>query len=257
MNPGDPNKFEAFFKDDHYLTLKNHLYNYLLRKRAVEKAILMERPGLILEVGSGVSPVATKTDRIVYTDLSVTAMRTLKEMRPGSRCVVADGTRLPFKAEVFTHTVCSEVLEHLADDRTAIKELARVTELSGHLIITFPHRQFYFGNDDSFVGHVRRYELTGMVGHLREVGFQPILIEKILGPLEKVTMSFAVFCFSLVQSLRPKGRKREASKAILFLLPLFKWLNRWYTCLAWLDARLIPRAFSTVLLVKAQKQERR
>ncbi len=33
----------------------------------------------------------------------------------------------------------------------------------------------------------------------------------------------------------------------------FKWANRFYMLLAWLDARITPRSLSAVLLIKAEK----
>ena len=92
---------------------------------------------------------------------------------------------LPFKSKVFSHAISSEVLEHLSDDRHAIKEIARVLKPSGHFIVTFPHKKFYFAMDDRFVGHFRRYEINEMTDRLRDAGFRPMTIQKILGkPLD-------------------------------------------------------------------------
>jgi len=35
---------------------------------------------------------------------------------------------------------------------------------------------------------------------------------------------------------------------------IFKWLNRLYASFAWLDASVMPRALSSVLLIKAVKK---
>lgn len=35
MNPSSKNRFDDFFSEERYLLLKNHLYNYLLRRRAI------------------------------------------------------------------------------------------------------------------------------------------------------------------------------------------------------------------------------
>ena len=75
MNSKTSNRFADFFKDGKYLILKNHLYNYLLRKRAIEKHLQPETPALVLEVGSGISPVVTNFNRTVYTDLSYEAIK--------------------------------------------------------------------------------------------------------------------------------------------------------------------------------------
>jgi len=55
-----------------------------------------------------------------------------------------------------------------------------------------------------FVSHFRRYELSEMKDRLKEAGFRPINIHKVLGPLEKITMSFVVYCFSLIQRIKSK-----------------------------------------------------
>ena len=176
MDPNANNRFQDFFEQNNYITLKNYLYNYRLRKMAVENSLKREMPELVLEVGSGISPVMTKTNRIIYTDLSLTALQILRHTHAKGWYVVADGLHLPFKTGVFTHAICSEVLEHIPDDKAVIKELSRVMRLAGRLIITFPHRRFYFTIDDRFVEHYRRYELSEMVNKLMKCGLKPISI---------------------------------------------------------------------------------
>ena len=244
------NRFQVFFREEKYVLLKNYLYSYALRKMAVEKNFQHEKPELVLEIGSGISPVMTVTDRIIYSDLSLKALQILKRSHARWSCVVADGMRLPFKSGVFSHTVCSEVLEHLEDDSEALNELSRVMRLAGRLIITFPHRKIYFANDDRFVNHFRRYELPEMEDRLKKSGFMPVDVQKVLGPLEKVTMCFVVFCFSMIQKLRPKKVKAPKKfKLMDVIVPFFKWANRFYMGPVWLDAKIMPRALSTVLLI--------
>ncbi|MFC1815006.1 class I SAM-dependent methyltransferase [Thermodesulfobacteriota bacterium] len=210
---------------------------------------------MALEMGSGISPVMTRTNRIIYSDLSFMALQILKKNHANGWHVVADGMNLPFKPGVFSHTICSEVLEHLKDDHKALKELSRVMRPFGFLIVTFPHRKFYFANDDRFVNHFRRYEIYEMEKQLQASGLMPMYTQKVLGPLEKVTMSFVVFCFSVLQKLKPNNLKEtQKNKQIHFLASLFKWANRFFLGLVWLDAKVMPRTFTTVLLIKAQKK---
>ena len=248
--------FDALFENKHYVLLKNHLYNYLLRKKAVEKNISIQNQGFILEVGCGLSPLVTDTDTVVYSELSLQALQILKRRQNSGSYVAADGMRLPFKTGTFDQTICSEVLEHLADDHKALQELARVMKPSGQLIITFPHRKIYFTYDDHVVKHLRRYELSDMEDKLRTVGLSPVSIQKVLGPLEKVTMLSVVSCFSLMQKFKPsKSKTNGSSNLISIVLPLFKLVNLFYAGLAWLDAKIMPRALATVLLIKARKQD--
>ncbi len=255
MNPSSRNRFDDFFSEERYLLLKNHLYNYLLRRRAVGKALGRDRPGRTLEVGSGISPVTAPGDSVIHSDVSFPAVKRLKEDPRKGSFLVADVTHLPFKGGVFAHAVCSEVLEHVADDRTALKELSRVLERSGRLIVTFPHRKFYYANDDRFVGHLRRYESREMEAILREADLVPLSAEKVLGPLEKVTMMAVIYGIERAQKRSAGrltgGRPRAISNT---LIGLYKWLNRAYAAAAWADAKLMPRFLSTVLLIRAGKK---
>jgi ubiquinone/menaquinone biosynthesis C-methylase UbiE len=50
----------------------------------------------------------------------------------------ADVIKLPFADGFFDVVVCSEVLEHVTDNRTAVAELVRVLKPGGDLVITVP-----------------------------------------------------------------------------------------------------------------------
>jgi len=252
MNHYNANRFQDFFEKNQYTTLKNYLYNYQLRKMAVEKNLQSENIELILEVGSGISPVMMKSRDIIYSDLSFSAIQLLKHSYGKGYYVVADGISLPFKSGVFSHAISSEVLEHLADDRQAINELARVLKPSGRFILTFPHRKFYFAMDDHFVNHFRRYELHEMLDRLKDAGFRLVAIQKVLGPLEKITMCFAVLCFSIIQKFQSEKVKIPRNSVIMnIFLSIFKRANQYYAIFAWIDARIMPRTLSTVLLINS------
>lgn len=256
MSTKHPNekRFEEFFAENKYVVLKNYLYNYLVRRRAINHAIRDDDQQLILEVGSGLSPIVTDVDNIVYSELSFLAIQTLKRQNRRGSYVVADGTRLPFRTEAFSHTICSEVLEHVEDDVQAIRELARVMKSPGHACITVPHRKFYFAADDRFVRHFRRYEIPEMTDKLKEAGLRLRMTKKVLGPLEKITMWPTVMTFRVVQRFVPGSSAGNASGGFVDLVaPVFKWINLIYALLARLDAKIMPRALSTVILFEAEK----
>lgn len=254
MTASGDNRFQDFFADETYVALKNDLYNYLLRKRAVEKAIRNEEKDIVLEIGSGISPVLTSWDRVVYSDLSFSALTTLRRLHGKGSYVVADGMNLSFKTDAFSHVISSEVLEHLTDDRKALREIARVIKPGGGFVVTFPHRRFYFANDDRFVNHHRRYELLEMASRLQEAGLHPHFVRKVLGPLEKVTMIIVTGCIAILQGVEGKERMHSRqSKPAGAMIRLFKWTNRVYAFFARIDAWIMPRALSAVLLIKAEK----
>jgi len=249
------NRFQDFFDDRRYVAFKNHLYNYFLRKHDINKFVTKNDGEPILEVGSGLSPMITRIRSVVYTDLSWSALRELKAEQNSDRFIVADGTSLPFKDGSFAQVVCSEVLEHISDDRSVLREIARVLVPSGSLVVTFPHRRFYYGDDDRFVRHLRRYELTEMTSKLKAVGLDPLFVRKVLGPLEKLTMLLVVYAYIGLRRLAKgdgKTDRRESPPASLIFM--FKWINRIYGAVVWLDARIMPRSLSAVLLIKAIKR---
>lgn len=248
------NRFQDFFEDGKYVAFKNHLYNYLLRKRAVGKVMSRESHELILEVGSGISPIMTKADRIVYSDISFIACRMLRLTNKSGLYVVADATALPFKAGVFSHIVSSEVLEHIKDDGAVLCELNRVTKLAGFLVVTFPHRKVYFANDDRYVKHFRRYELVEIENILHESGFQSLIVMKVLGPLEKLMMMAAVVIFETMLKILPKSRKASKTESRLRWAEIpFAWANKFLAAIVGIDAFIMPVFLAACLLIKAEK----
>ena len=78
MNHSHANRFRKYYEDNQYTTRKNYLYNYHLRKMAVEKNLQSENTELILEMGSGIASVMMKSRDIIYSDLSFSAIQLFK-----------------------------------------------------------------------------------------------------------------------------------------------------------------------------------
>jgi len=255
MIHSEKNSFQELFKDKRYIRGKNYLYNYLLRKRAIKKCLKDDHSELMLEVGSGISPLVTDISNIVYSDISFAAISLLKQDLRQGYYVVADGTQLPFKSNTFSHVICSEVLEHLQNDRQAIDEIRHALKKpQGCLIVTVPHRRRYFGCDDRYVKHYRRYEIGDIKERLLAAGLQPGCIQKVLGPLEKITMILAVSLFSFISRGKPAKRasgKISRSMLIDLIIWLFKWTNQFYKGYVWLDAKIMPMSLATVILIKS------
>lgn len=69
------------------------------------------------------------------------ALAAFARRNPGLRAVEGDLRALPFADGAFDLVLCTEVLEHLAQPRAALRELARVC--SAHLLLTVPHEPFF------------------------------------------------------------------------------------------------------------------
>lgn len=74
----------------------------------------------------------------------------------------ADAVELPFSDRTFAIATALDVIEHLDDDFAALKELYRVMEPGGLLIVSVPAYRFLWTYWDDILGHRRRYT-TGMM----------------------------------------------------------------------------------------------
>jgi SAM-dependent methyltransferase len=250
------NPFQNFFQASVYLEFKNHLYNYRRRRDEIRK-LLNPEEGIILEIGSGVSPICEAQANTIYSDISLEAMHYMKEHHRADQAVVMSALRIPFQDESVSTIVCSEVIEHIPRYGKALAEMARVLKTGGRLILTLPLHMYYFSIDDHFVGHLRRYEINSLLTELKELGFEDFYLSKITGFLEKMTMIFIVGLFSLL-SIFPKGKSggQKSPEAFKIVLPLYQFLNRLYAHLVKWEAKCTPWAVTSVALVACRKKTR-
>jgi SAM-dependent methyltransferase len=141
------------------------------------------------------SPVAGECPRVLHVSPEPSVRSVLDrlgmssyssiELEPGAAEMIADVTELPFDDASFDLVICSHVLEHVADDRRALAELARVTSAAGEVVLLTPlnhelvatvedpgasadERLRRFGQDD----HVRIYG-PDLLERVREAGLEP------------------------------------------------------------------------------------
>ena len=85
--------------------------------------------------------------------------------------VRADITKLPFEDDSFDLVICSHVLEHVPDDRTAIGELFRVVRPRGTAVIQLPAAEVDETLEDpSVTDPAERERLFGQYDHVRACG---------------------------------------------------------------------------------------
>lgn len=121
-------------------------------RRAVQKPIIdtfvPAGGSSVIDVGAGrglytFETLVPRFHRVVSVELREDHLAYLAEQKrvhhlSNLRLVRASAEHLPFKDGVFDTAVCTEVMEHLHDDRTGVAELARVLQSGGHLILSVP-----------------------------------------------------------------------------------------------------------------------
>jgi SAM-dependent methyltransferase len=146
-----------------------------LRERLLLDLFISGRPGRrVLNAGAGQGTfslrLAERGFDVTSADASPAAVAVLEE-RVGGDVAQADVTDLPFGDETFDAAVLGEVLEHIADDVAALREVARVVRPDGVLAVSVPADPARFGPSDRWAGHVRRYTKPLLIGACEESGF--------------------------------------------------------------------------------------
>jgi len=71
----------------------------------------------------------------------------------------------------FDYIYSLNVLEHIEDDLSAMRQLYRCLSPGGRLFLYLPAFQSIYSSMDKKVGHFRRYRISGLIPRLTEAGF--------------------------------------------------------------------------------------
>lgn len=158
-----------------------------LARRLVERFLGDSKPGLVLEIGTGVGRCAVEISRLGHRYFGVeptTSLRnaTLTRLRASSQSAKVVNSTLPDLAEVaeqeFSHALAINVLEHASSSETAlqwINGIARKVKPGGRILIVCPNFldfEGYFYDVDwthSWVSTTSRISMIGAEAGLRVV----------------------------------------------------------------------------------------
>ena len=134
----------------------------------------------VLEVGSGIGSFTRflmGRDLIVATELNPRYLRILgNTFERHTRVEVmpldlTDFDPAPLAARSLDTILCLNVLEHVEDDREALRRLHASLAPGGRLLLVVPAHQRLYGAIDRAIDHHRRYERPGLAEKLEEAGF--------------------------------------------------------------------------------------
>ena len=121
-----------------------------------------------LEVAPGLRPRLPLEDTC-FIDLSHAALRQLRAR--GANTAHGMIGALPCASASFDLVCALDILEHVADDEGALRELARVAAPGATVLLSVPLHQHAWTAFDEFVGHCRRYEPDRIMTLLAQHGF--------------------------------------------------------------------------------------
>lgn len=129
----------------------------------------MASGGDVLEVGAGTGEFTARFHR---DSLLIDCIEPEKAFHPllgkVAREVYSDILSCPRK---YDSIISINVLEHIQDDVSALKQLHGMLKDGGALLLYLPAHPFLFSQMDKRVGHYRRYSVNEIIGKLTAAGF--------------------------------------------------------------------------------------
>ena len=178
---------------------KNHWW-FVARREIILNLLRQYLPGdhraRIMDVGCGAGETLKQLEMLGNprgVDVSPEAIRYCRER--GCRDLrLVDGIILPAEDGEFDVVLSLDVIEHLEDDRGALREYYRIVKSGGILFITVPaYSWLWSGHDDDNL-HLRRYTRKDLRARLFEAGFR----------IERTTY-FCTYLFGLIAAVRIAG----------------------------------------------------
>jgi SAM-dependent methyltransferase len=142
----------------------------------------------ILDIGGGygahLESLLAEGYRVLSIDMSedsVQFMRNRFKYFPDFQADCADFGRVDVQETLtqsgFDTITCLNVLEHIEDDRAALKDMHSIlAPQRGTLLLQVPALEWLFGSLDQQAGHFRRYTRRTVSGLLTEAGFKIIQV---------------------------------------------------------------------------------
>lgn len=132
-----------------------------------------------LEIGAGtgnITRLIVSGQSLTLSDADNKLVKQLKSTFRGKKniqCVIYDVTKNPSPKlqKQFATVYAINVLEHIEDDVTALKNIKKTLKSKGKVVLLVPAKQFAYSKLDKQLGHYRRYEKQELIDKLKSAGY--------------------------------------------------------------------------------------
>jgi SAM-dependent methyltransferase len=179
------NFFDKETEDIVYQTLQNmkrlHRYNRWI--------FLKFRPFLgrrVLEIGSGIGNITKlllDRDLVIATDVEPKYLTLLKNTFGKYKKFMVERLYIPgaeierYRSYHIDSVICFNVLEHIEQDETALRNIFDLLEPGGRFLLLVPSHPWLYGSLDQHLGHRRRYRKKELRNKLEAMGFRVIYLK--------------------------------------------------------------------------------
>jgi SAM-dependent methyltransferase len=132
-----------------------------------------------LEIGCGTGFVLRARARdgleVTGTELFPRGIEHARRRVPEAEFVQLDARRLPYR-DAFDVVGAFDVLEHIADDRDVLAEMAAAARPGGGILVTVPQHPWMWSKADDLAHHERRYTRRELVGKVEAAGLEVVRV---------------------------------------------------------------------------------
>jgi SAM-dependent methyltransferase len=219
--------FKAGYFDQLYV-LEEANFWFRARNRLILWALNTYCPPFesFLEIGCGTGYVLAAVEK-AFPDTRLSGSEVYSvglsyAVQRGSRCsfLQMDARKIPFRAE-FDVIGVFDVLEHIDDDETALREMHKALKPGGFALITVPQHKFLWSHLDDYSKHVRRYSRTGLREMADRCGFTVVRMTSFVSvllpllALSRARVPADCSSFDPVRELRISGWKNRILESLL------------------------------------------
>lgn len=193
--------------------------------------------GITLDIGCGSKPYAHlfHTDKYIGIDLEVSGHKHIDSHID----VFYDGVTIPFENDYFDSVVCFEVLEHVFNPDTFLKEVNRVLKPGGAAMFTVP----FIWDEHEQPFDYARYSSFGLKYLFENCGFTISKSKKYLYDLRLMSLLTNAYVYKIIRGLIP-GRI-----SYLLILP-FTALNNFFGHIFYLFPKNNDLYYGNIFLLK-------
>jgi len=143
------------------------------------KSIYQQEPSSknMLYIGCGTGTeleILKKFGNITGLDSNTDALEIMRQA--GYDALDGDIEKINLQNDFYDCVCCFDVLEHIPNDKLAIKKISSSLKKNGYFIFTVPAFQFLFSPHDKAMGHFRRYSKKKIKKILQNEGFEIVTI---------------------------------------------------------------------------------
>lgn len=228
---------------------------FLMRDNLKKLAFNRGKNEKILDIGCGtgiVLKILEKFGTAVGMEISREAIHFLRKR--GLKLIACSDANqsIPFKSDTFSTITCLDVLEHLDNDFSLLREAGRVCKPGGHIFLTVPAFNILWGVHDEALHHKRRYTLKQILKKIDPLDF--IVIKA-----SYYNICFFPLIFACRKINRFLSRKKYAQSD--FFLPLPQWFNNILILFYTVELKLLrsfrfPFGVSLLLILQKPKLEK-